>query len=684
LSETTELPRSARELSALFAPDSIALVGVSQREGNLGRRTLRHLQAHGYAGRISIVHPSAREIGGLPVHRSIAELGEIPDLAVVCTHGDLALDLLDELVDAGVPALMVLASSGAVVDSPERVRATLARSGARLLGPNSPGYVSAAPPIAPHISHFLTQNERLRDAPIGLIAQSGAVAGILANRLLEMRVGFRWAICTGNEHDLGLGEALAFVAAEDMRAIGLFVETVRDLEHFRHGLELAAERGVRVCAVKVGESAAGRRQALTHTGALTGMSELFEQELLMRGGHLCRDLEELAACLAVATLPRPRVRSLAVAATSGGVAGLLGDRAAAAGIEVPELEGLPNPWDTDAIVMEDPEGCAARWREMLASETVGAGLLGFGAQPAALMHRIVDALVAEPIAEPYVLVPAAGMPAAALEPLAGRAVAIADTADAVAALAWWSADAAPPPRGDLSDSGFETSSEPISEIDLDELRAKRLIAAIGIAVPRGAEVRDAGEAAAFAATGDGPYVLKCLLPAFAHKAAVGAVRLGVGPGAGAIERAWDELAAAVASASGKPVAAVLIEEQVEPGIELLVSVGFDERHGAYLTLGAGGSGVEQLADVAHRLLPISVREVERALSGLSLGAALRVAARLRGEDGAAPAQLVELVLRLARLAEERPGITVEINPVILPLSFAPPIAVDCLIVGTRE
>jgi acetate---CoA ligase (ADP-forming) len=673
LSETTELPRSARELGALFAPDSIALVGVSQREGNLGRRALRHLQAHGYAGRIAIVHPSAREIGGLPAHRSIAELEQIPDLAVVCTHGDLALDLLDELVDAGVPALMVLASSGAVVDSPERVRATLARSGARLLGPNSPGYVSAAPPIAPHISHFLTQNERLRDAPIGLIAQRGAVAGILANRLLEMRVGFRWAICTGNEHDLGLGEALAFIAAKDLRAIGLFVEAVRDLEHFRHGLDLAAERGVRVCAVKVGESAAGRRQALTHTGALTGMSELFEQELLTRGGHLCRDLEELAACLAVATLPRPRVRALAVAATSGGVAGLLGDRAMAAGIEVPELEGLPNPWDTDAIVMEDPEGCAVRWLEMLASEPVGAGLLGFGAQPAALMHRIVTALVAEPIVEPYVLVPAAGMPAAALEPLAGRAVAIADTADAVAALAWWSADAAPPPRPDVSETA--------SEVDLDELRAKRLIAAIGIAVPRGAEVRDAGEAAAFAASGDGPYVLKCLLPAFAHKAAVGAVRLGVGPGPGAIERAWNELAAAVESASGKPVTAVLIEEQVEPGIELLVSVGFDEHHGAYLTLGAGGAGVERLADVAHRLLPASAGEVARALEGLSLGAALRVAARLRGEDGAVPAQLVELVLCLARLAEERPGITVEINPVILPLSFAPPIAVDCLIVG---
>lgn len=619
-----------------------------------------------------MVHPTARSIEGIAAHRSLAELAHPPDLAVVCTHGDRAIALVEDAVANGARSVMVLASSGQIVDSAERVREALARTGARMLGPNSPGFVSVAPPVAPHISHFLTQNERLIDAPTAVIAQSGAVAGILANRLLQSSVGFRWLICTGNEHDLGLGETLAFLATRELRAIGLFVESIRDVERFREGLDLAARNGVRVCAVKVGASAAGRRQAMTHTGALTGSSELFEQELARAGGRLCADLDELAACLAVATLPRPRLRSVAVAATSGGVAGLLGDRAAAAGIAVPELADLANPWDTDAVVMDDPEGCAAIWRRMLHDPAVGSGLLGFGALPDALMHRLTAALASEPIAEPYVLVPAAGMPADALDVLRGKAVAIESTACAVGALAWAAEDAELP--SPIPASG------PRATLEIDEAQAKQVLAEAGVAVPRGSVARSCEQALALAEQIGAPVVLKCLRPAFAHKAAIGGVRLGIDADRVSVEAAWAEMSEEIRRRTGQALESALVEEQLPGGLELLVSVGWEERHGAFLTLGSGGGAVERQADVAHRLLPAERDSVEAAFAGLSIGAALAQAARLRGEDGPVPAELVELALALTRIAATKPGVTVECNPVLLPVAAGRPVALDCVLV----
>src|SRR3990170_4264116 len=79
-----------RGVAALFEPKSIVMIGVSQRESNLGRRALRHLQLHGFSGSLSVVHPTADEIAGIPARRSLAELDDVPDLAVVCTHGDAA------------------------------------------------------------------------------------------------------------------------------------------------------------------------------------------------------------------------------------------------------------------------------------------------------------------------------------------------------------------------------------------------------------------------------------------------------------------------------------------------------------------------------------------------------------------------------------------------------------------
>jgi succinyl-CoA synthetase beta subunit len=124
----------------------------------------------------------------------------------------------------------------------------------------------------------------------------------------------------------------------------------------------------------------------------------------------------------------------------------------------------------------------------------------------------------------------------------------------------------------------------------------------------------------------------------------------------------------------------LIEEQAPAGLELLVSAGEDPAYGAFLAIGAGGSGVEDVADVTHRMLPVSDEDVVAALGELRVAGVIAHAAKIRGESGTAPAALVELIGAVAKLAGTRPGIMIEINPVIVPLAIDDPVAADCVVI----
>jgi acetyl-CoA synthetase len=286
------------------------------------------------------------------------------------------------------------------------------------------------------------------------------------------------------------------------------------------------------------------------------------------------------------------------------------------------------------------------------------------------MTRIATALSQAGIDKPFVLVPAAGMPAQALEPLRGIAIAVPETASAMAALDWWT-------RGAPGAAAEATHAGP-ALVEVDEAAAKATLAGLGVATPRGVAVGSSAEAVEFASSEPGRYVLKCLRPAFAHKAAVGAVRLGLT--SDEVAAAWEDMAEAVEAAAGEPMTQALIEEQVAPGLELIVSVGHDDDYGPYLTIGAGGSAVETEADVVHRLLPVQRDDIEAALAQLRIAGALGHAARSGGSEGVAPADLVDLIETLARVGTERHGITIEINPVIVPLGWGASVAVDCLLI----
>jgi succinyl-CoA synthetase beta subunit len=163
---------------------------------------------------------------------------------------------------------------------------------------------------------------------------------------------------------------------------------------------------------------------------------------------------------------------------------------------------------------------------------------------------------------------------------------------------------------------------------LDEVRAKAILKAAGLAVPKGVFGRDPAEAARAAAGLAFPLVAKLVSPDAVHKSDLGAVKLGLAD-AGALARALDALAA-LAHGKGLRVDGFLVEETAPAGCEMVIGGVIDPRFGPVIMAGLGGIFVELFEDVAFRVCPIEHADARDMLEEL------RAVTLLRGARGGPP------------------------------------------------
>jgi len=361
---------AAAAIGRMVAPESIAIIGASADPGKPGGTVLRYLHAQGFDDRLHLVHPRGGEIGGLMAVRSIDELPQGIDVAVIATSAPSVTESLSKCADRGIPAAIVFGSGFKEVGNVEleaTVQGVARQRGIRLCGVNSIGIVGDAP---------LTFSRAL-DYPdpvpgtVSFITQSGALGGSLLVRSWTQRLGTARFICVGNQTDLTIADYLRFLAHDSKtRTVGVFVEGVEDGRDFGLAIKEVTAAGKGLVALRTGVTAAGSAAALSHTGALAGLDELYEQVIADNRGVRVSDLPELvAACQTLDWQPRPRGPRIGIIATSGGAGSLLADGALAHGLTLAEWteptrqvmrETLPdfavvnNPIDTTGHVLKDP------------------------------------------------------------------------------------------------------------------------------------------------------------------------------------------------------------------------------------------------------------------------------------------------------------------------------------------
>ena len=665
---------SPRDLTPLFAPASVAVVGASNDPSKYGNWLSRHALEAVDVRRVHLVSRRGEPVHGVPTHRRLTDVGERVELVALAVPADGFEAAVDDALAAGARAIVAVTAGFAELGPAGAAReaAVVARvraAGALLLGPNCLG-------VADTTARLLLASNRVPPGPVGLISQSGNVALELSLFLEERGLGFSRFATLGNQADLTVADLLRSYAAHPAtELIAVYCEDFRDGRAFATAAADAVEAGKRVVLLTVGRGRAGTRSARSHTGALTTDAAVVGAACRAAGIELVRSPREMADLLAGLRGGRlPRGRRLAVITDGGGHAALAGDLAEAHGLEVapfaaplhealratlPPSADAGNPVDlagagdrdvgifarTLGLVLAAPEvdaalvsgwfGAYAEYGELFAAaELVVAERIGAQAREAGKPVLVHTTVPAGPVAT---LLRQAGVPVF-------RAA-----EDAVRTLAALVAAGAEPPGV----PALPPSAEPVTEGGY--WAARELLRAAGLPFPPARRVTSAEEAVAALAELGGPVALKAL--GVVHKSDAGGVALGLATAA--------EVADAHAAMAARLRAPGYVVERMaglRDGVELIAGVRRDPRFGPVAMLGLGGVFAEVLGDVAFALAPVGAAEALAMLDRLA-GAPL-----LRGARGRPPVDadaVASAVAALTALAAAHPEIAeLEVNPLL--------------------
>jgi acetate---CoA ligase (ADP-forming) len=662
-----------RDLTPLFEPETLAIVGVSADPAKWGYWFARDAAAGAHRRRVFLVGRNGGELHGLTVYRSLADLPEAPELVVLSVPADGLEQAVDDSLAAGARALVAIAAGFAELGEGgaareralvERVRA----AGALLVGPNCLGLVDGA-------AELQLASTPLPAGPVGFVSQSGNVLLETGLLLEDFGLGFSRAVSIGNQADVGATELVAALGGhEGTRVIGVYCEDFRDGRAF---VEAARTAGKPVVLLTAGRSEAGRRAALSHTGALTSGRDAVEAACRAGGIQLVDTPRALVdAAQALLSPHRPRGGRVAVIGDGGGYGAIASDLLGARGIELPVLaeptqaalrEVLPptastaNPVDLAGAGEQDVFSFVRSTRALLEADDVDEVLFtayfgGYstlakelGEPEMAAAAQLAEAAAAS--GKPLVVhtMYASAPPAQALRAAGVPVYRVIESAvDAVAVLL---ADAGPtpPPLPPLPEA-----APPLEDTSYPAARAGLAQAGVPFGAARTIGSRE--EALAAAAGLGYPVVLKAL--GVLHKSDVGGVVLDL--------RDEQELTAALDDLTSRlaPEAfSVEAAEDPSAGFELLAGARRDPRFGPLVVVGAGGIHAETLHDVAVAFAPVDETQAEELILSLT-AAPLLVGARGRPRlDLAAAARAVAALSRFAAAHQE--VAEVEVNPLLV-------------------
>lgn len=319
------------QMRLFMEPESIALVGVS-RSTDHPFGLLRNLLAYGFSGDIYPVNPSADQILGVRTYPAIKDLPDDIDLTVIMTPRDTTLALVEESVEKGLKAIIIVAQGFGDADEKgkslqSRIIDTAKRGGARIIGPNTFGVTNAFQSMSTALP--MLEMER---SPIGIISQTGIPF------LGTSRFKFGKIIDIGDTCDIDVADALCYFEEDpEITVVALQIEGIQDGRRFAHVVGRVVKKKP-VLVLKGGRSEAGARAALSHTGSIAGADEVYDATFKQRGLIRVNDLEELEDMgLAFSRLPPMKKRGVGVMSWAGSTGVLTVDACDAYGLEVPLL-----------------------------------------------------------------------------------------------------------------------------------------------------------------------------------------------------------------------------------------------------------------------------------------------------------------------------------------------------------
>ncbi len=661
----------SRSIARLLTPSSVAVIGASNDDGKIGNAVLRHLLDYGFAGPVYPVNPAARHVRGVPAWPDVESVPDDVDLAVLAVPAEEVAAIVEACRRKRVKGLVVI-SGGFGETGPEgreaerRLVAAARASGMRVVGPNCLGLVNTDPEVRLNASLAPMVPGRGR---VGFFAQSGALGVALLERARSRGIGLSTFVSAGNRADVSGNDLLQYWATDPgTEVVLLHLESFGNPRKFAR-LARSVGRTKPVVAVK-----SGRHGGVTPGLAGTSVT-VPEQSVgaLFASAGVIR-VDTVAQLFDVGTLlahqPLPAGDRVAVVGNSTALGVLVTDSLLEEGL----APALPAPVDIGAS--GTPEDFRAALQIAVDDDGVDAVVAVFlpplmgGSEEFGAALREVSATATKPVVATFLstegIPPELAVPDANGMPARGSVPSFSTPERAVIALAkvaqyarWRRRPVGELPE--LPDVDEQGARDLVHQVlqgspagrELDDQELIALLAAYGIPLLRTRTVTDVESAVSAAEDIGYPVALKSTAPWLRHRPDLGGTRLDLGH-ADAVRAAFAAIPA------GDPM---LVQEMAAPGVACVVEVVDDPSFGALVSFGLGGVATDLLGDRAFRTLPLTD------LDAAELVREPRAWPLLDGYRGSEPADvaaLEELLLRVARLADDLPEVLgLSLEPVLV-------------------
>ena len=340
IKENSMNSKNRGDLSAFFEPAAVAVIGSMREVPGTARWIIRNMRHFGFSGSIFPINPNPSNYGdvyGLTVHPSITQIDEAIDLAAIITPPPTVPEIVEQCVEKGVKAAVVLSEGFAESGSDgARLQQQLAdiahRSGIRIMGPNTFGVVNAYNGLAT-IPPF-TDNESIERGGVAFCSQTGSI-GPHQMPLHDWAYPISKICDIGNKCDVDEADIINYLADDDeTKVVAMHLEDVKDgIRFLGAARKMAALKPLVI--LKAGRSEAGGKASASHTGSLLGNDRVYEAALKQVGAIRVDTWQELwDVPKTLYYQPLPNGNRFAIITFTGGQGVIAADAATNAGLEV--------------------------------------------------------------------------------------------------------------------------------------------------------------------------------------------------------------------------------------------------------------------------------------------------------------------------------------------------------------
>ena len=681
--------------SVFLSPKSIAVIGASDKEGSVGRAITSNIMK-GYTGTVFPISPSRDTVFDQKAYRSVLDVPNEIDLAVIITKNTIVPTVLEECGKKKVQGAIVITAGFKEVDEEgkkleEQLKDISKKYNLRIIGPNCLGVMNLDPQTMMN-STFLKITPK--SGEIALVSQSGAICAALVEDASAQGIGFSAVVSMGNKADMTEIDVLKMLAEhEQTKVIVMYLEDMGDGQEFlKVCKQITKKNAVKkpVLVLKSGRSPEGAKAAMSHTGALMGSDEIYDALLRQSGAIRVDTMEELFDyATAFSKQPLPVEGDLVIVSNAGGPAIISTDSCSKLGIKMAKIEEIRAkidavipPWGSsrnpvDIVGDADFNRFENVLNEVLQHKNVGSVISM--CTPSATLDYDKLAEVIVKMSKKYkktMLASLMGLDEGITnrEILASGDVPYYTYAEgsirALKAMLRF-VDWIKAPDGNITK--FEVDKNKVKSVfdkvksegrtNLLEDEGREILDAYGFPLPNSALVATVDEAVDAANNIGYPIVMKIASPQIVHKSDAGGVKVNLTNDDEVRNSFKTIMENAKKYDSNAEIKGVLIVEMIKGGKEMIIGSKLEPGMGPVVMLGMGGIYVEILKDVTFRLAPLTDQEANDMISSIKTKKLLD---GVRGEKPSDINKLSECIQRLSQLVTDFKEIKeLDMNPVLV-------------------